>query len=61
MGQSDHIKSFRPKRNVFKSDYNTIKEELLQHDWLTHGLLNRYGLISCLRDFGLGISIYSRN
>ena len=46
LGQSDHIclkfkvqyyhiKSFRPKCNVFKSDYNKIKEELLQHDWLT--------------------------
>ena len=43
LGQSDHIclkfkvqyyhiKSFRPKRNVFKSDHNKIKEELLQHD-----------------------------
>ena len=46
LGQSDHIclkfkvqyyhiNSFRPKRNVFKSDYNKIKEKLLQHDWLT--------------------------
>ena len=47
LGQSDHIclrfkvqhyqknGAFRPKRNVFKSEYSRIKDELMENDWLT--------------------------